>query len=184
MYTITRQIGCDIGHRVPTHGSKCKNVHGHRYTIEATCLSKQVHREGEQKDMILDFGFLKEEMMNVIDKACDHGFICWRDDPLLPLFLANDNEDLHGENLRRIDKKIQEFGECVIEPPKTTIGKLNIVPFIPTAEKLAEHWYKKLYKRVFVRSEEQAVLSKIKVWETPNCTAEYIGGVEEWLKRS
>ena len=34
---LTRRIGIDMGHRVPDHGSKCRNPHGHRYEILATC---------------------------------------------------------------------------------------------------------------------------------------------------
>jgi 6-pyruvoyltetrahydropterin/6-carboxytetrahydropterin synthase len=168
MYTITRQIGVDAGHRVPTHGSKCKNVHGHRYTIEATCVAKSTHTEGEQQDMILDFGFLKEEMMKQIDEPCDHGFIIWRKDELLKYFLTG---NIESEVFERIDKRIVIAGECILEIPVSLIGKMCVVPFIPTAEKLAEHWFDKLKTRVEIRSKGVAKLMQVKVWETPNCSA-------------
>lgn len=170
MYTITRQIGIDSGHRVPTHGSKCKNVHGHRYTIEATCVADAIHEEGEQQDMILDFGFLKEEMMKQIDEPCDHGFIIWHKDELLKYFLTG---SIESEVFERIDKRIRMAGECVLETPVSLIGKMCIVPFIPTAERLAEHWFNKLAPGVVERSRGLAKLMQLKVWETPNCNAVY-----------
>ena len=59
---ITREIGIDMAHRVTHHGSKCKNIHGHRYTIHAM-VKGPLFESGEQQGMVLDFGFLKEEMM-------------------------------------------------------------------------------------------------------------------------
>lgn len=82
-HEITRQIGIDAGHRVPFHGSKCRHLHGHRYTIEATCRGKLI-AAGEQSGMVLDFGFLKDEMMSVIDAPADHAMLIWRGDELLP----------------------------------------------------------------------------------------------------
>jgi 6-pyruvoyltetrahydropterin/6-carboxytetrahydropterin synthase len=79
-FSITRSIGVDYGHRVMTHGSKCRSIHGHRGTIEVTCAGSALHESGEQAEMVLDFGFLKDAMMNVIDKSIDHGFIASVDD--------------------------------------------------------------------------------------------------------
>ena len=80
-HRITREIGIDAGHRVPDHGSKCRNIHGHRYRVLATCEGP-LARVGEQTGMVLDFGFLKEEMMTQIDAPCDHGMIMAASDTL------------------------------------------------------------------------------------------------------
>ena len=168
-YTISREIGIDCGHRVPTHGSKCKNVHGHRYTILAICKAEDVHEEGEQKDMILDFGFLKDEMMNEIDTPCDHGFIMWNQDELLERFIKN----LDSYTPEAIDRKLLTQDYVELGKNYTHIGKMYVVDFIPTAEKLAEHWFNRLAPRVKERSKGLARLSAIKVWETPNCSAVY-----------
>ena len=86
-FTITRRIGIDAGHRIATHGSKCRHLHGHRYTIEATCRATVLRSAGEQTDMVLDFGFLKDEMLRHIDVPCDHGLILSVDDAdMLSLF--------------------------------------------------------------------------------------------------
>jgi hypothetical protein len=36
-------------------------------------LGSALHKSGEQAEMVLDFGFLKDAMMDVIDKSIDHG---------------------------------------------------------------------------------------------------------------
>jgi 6-pyruvoyltetrahydropterin/6-carboxytetrahydropterin synthase len=163
MYTITREIGIDMGHRVPTHGSKCKNMHGHRYTIQAMCSAHKLIQSGVQESMVLDFGFLKEEMMANIDHPCDHGTVFWDQDEILQTLPIN-------MDLARSEIAYQGF-----RGPTTEIRgwKLYIVPFIPTAENLAKHWFERLKKRVEIASEGQAELKGVKVWETPNCTAEY-----------
>jgi 6-pyruvoyltetrahydropterin/6-carboxytetrahydropterin synthase len=152
-FQITREIGIDAGHRVTYHGSKCRNVHGHRYTVQATCEGP-LYREGEQQGMVLDFGFLKEEMMSEIDEPCDHGMILWDQDPLVPLFLP---------------QSFTVTGSVNHGP----MGKVYIVPFVPTAENLARHWFERLAPRVTARTKDQAWLKSITVWETPNCMAKY-----------
>ena len=166
MYTITREIGIDAGHRVMTHGSKCRNLHGHRYRIQATCIANELHTSGEQTDMVLDFGFLKEEMMKEIDEPCDHGFIFCIDDPWITRFL-----DYEGRESARTVIKVG--GCCPVSAEGSEMGKLYVVPFIPTAEKLAEHWFMRLAPRVAERSGGLASLIRVCVWETPNCKAEY-----------
>lgn len=156
MHTATRQIGIDMGHRVTNHGSKCRNIHGHRYTIEAT-IGGELIPDGASEGMVLDFSFLKEEMMNEIDAPCDHGLCLWASDPLLqtPVF-------------PRPSPDFREFEETMWEG-----GKLYILHVVPTAENLAEHWYRRLAPRIRQRSGGQADLVSVRVWETPNCFVDY-----------
>lgn len=163
-HLITREIGIDAGHRVTYHGSKCKNLHGHRYTIQATCVGP-LFIEGEQQGMVLDFGFLKDEMMKEIDAPCDHGTILWINDPFTDEFLYGD--EALCEEMRK-DVEAIGYAGCV-----SKFGKLYIVPFVPTAENLARHWFERLAPRVKARTGDQAELLKVKVYETPNCSAEY-----------
>ena len=164
-HSITRSIGIDMGHRVTFHGSKCKNLHGHRYEVLATCEGP-LFTEGEQAGMIIDFGFLKEEMMNEIDTPCDHGTCLWIDDPFVEQFLEGktsfDRDFIKGE--------IKDNGYWT---GAGVFGKLYLVPFVPTAENLARHWFERLESRVVERTIGNATLLKVKVYETPNCSAEY-----------
>ena len=163
-HLITREIGIDAGHRVTYHGSKCKNIHGHRYTVQASCVGP-LFAEGEQQGMVLDFGFLKEEMMNEIDAPCDHGTVLWLDDPIVKMSLQDKVWHIAFQ-------AIQQNGFHLIIGNEI-FGKLYLVPFVPTAENLARHWYQRRAPRVKARTDGQATLSGIKVWETPNCAAEY-----------
>jgi 6-pyruvoyltetrahydropterin/6-carboxytetrahydropterin synthase len=170
-YTVTRQIGIDAGHRIATHGSKCRHMHGHRYAIEATCRAMHLHQAGEQTGMVLDFGFLKEEMMAVIDAPCDHGFIvAWDDLEVLGMFVpAGKSLADWQEDLRAAVRAAGYAG-----PEGCRMGqKLYVVPFQPTAECLARHWFERLRPAVERRSDGLAALTCVRVWETPNCYAEY-----------
>lgn len=161
---IMREIGIDAGHRIPNHGSKCRSVHGHRYTIQAYCKGP-LEPEGSSEGMVLDFGFLKEEMMSEIDTPCDHGLIMWWHDRFTPWLMGLD----HGEGastFRAMDKtKPQNVNGL--------LGKLYLVPFVPTAENLARHWFERLAPKVLSRSGHRATLVRVRVGETPNCWASY-----------
>ncbi len=172
-FTVTRSIGIDAGHRIATHGSKCRHMHGHRYTIEAACRAVALHRDGEQTDMALDFGFLKEEMLAAIDAPCDHGFILACDDDEALALFAPEAAALASwlDGLRR---EVAAAGFAL--PEGCRLGqKLYVVPFQPTAERLARHWFERLAPAVARRSDGLAELAAVKVWETPNCWAEYGG---------
>lgn len=170
-YTVTRQIGIDAGHRIATHGSKCRHMHGHRYLIEATCRALHLHQSGEQTGMVLDFGFLKEEMLAVIDEPCDHGFIvAWDDDEVLAMFAPA--EPPLPQWLDSLRQMVRADGYA--RPEGCRMGqKLYVVPFQPTAECLARHWFERLHPAVAQRSDDLARLTCVRVWETPNCYAEY-----------
>ncbi len=86
MISCTRKISFDAGHRVVGHGGKCKDLHGHRYTIEATFETEILDDLG----MVIDFGDIKEILGTWIDKNWDHTMILSRDDKEL------------GENIARI----------------------------------------------------------------------------------
>lgn len=166
-FTISREIGIDAGHRVMTHGSKCKNLHGHRYKIQATCSAKILIDAGEQTSMVIDFGFLKGLMMDYIDEPCDHGMIMFAGDPMLKKFF-HDIRDLE-----QAQSEVSEYGQAQCN---SIFGKLYIVGFIPTAEQLAKHWYYRLALKVEEVTHDVAKLESITVHETPNCQATYSGG--------
>lgn len=167
-HLITREIGIDMGHRVTHHGSKCKNLHGHRYTIQATCEGP-LFTEGEQQGMVLDFGFLKDEMMKHIDVPCDHGTCLWVEDPFTKDFTGYNNDDM-----KKLTHVVKTNGGVIIN---SKFGKLYVVNFVPTAENLAKHWFELLIPAVASRTDNQAKLVQIKVWETPNCSASYPGSL-------
>jgi 6-pyruvoyltetrahydropterin/6-carboxytetrahydropterin synthase len=170
-FTVTRQIAIDAGHRVMTHGSKCRHLHGHRYLIEATCFAQHLQEQGEQADMVLDFGFLKEEMLAEIDAPCDHGFLAHVEDAeLLVMFQPPDHDA--DSWLASIRGAVKADGHCLTTA--TRMGtRLYVLDVNPTAEQLCRHWFRRLKPRVAARSGGLARLSEMVVWETPNCRASY-----------
>ncbi len=170
-FTVTRQIAIDAGHRVMTHGSKCRHLHGHRYTIEATCTSAHLQANGEQSDMVLDFGFLKEEMLAVIDGPCDHGFLAHVDDTELLAMFRPETTDAERW-LASIRAAVAERGYCLTTATRLAT-KLYVLDANPTAEQLCRHWFSRLKPLVERRSGGLALLGEVVVWETPNCRASY-----------
>lgn len=170
-FTVTRQLSIDAGHRVMTHGSKCRHLHGHRYSIEATCHAEQLQRGGEQSDMVLDFGFLKEAMIEVIDEPCDHGFLAFVDDiELLDMFSPDDHEATAW--ITQVRARVERDGFCLTNNTRMAT-KLYVLGANPTAEQLSRHWFDRLKPLVAIRSGGQAWLQEVVVWETPLCKATY-----------
>jgi len=168
MNRITAQIGIDMAHRVPDHGSKCRNLHGHRYLIIATAEGDLASR-GEEKGMVMDFGFLKELMMSEIDERCDHGLCLYVHDPAAAHIL--------GAQYRGACSIVEADGDAsILNPPDANpfgAGKILLMCEVPTAENLAALWFYWLAEPVKVRSGGRARLVSIKIWETPNFSAEY-----------
>jgi len=163
MFEITRQIGIDAGHRIPNHLSKCRNVHGHRYEIMATCRSDELVEGGNEEGMVMDFSFLKEEMMCAIDECCDHSFIISSEDKsMINTFGVSLSDVINVRNTGE--------GQLVDNEIK---NKVYMIPFSPTAENLAKHWYGLLAKQIKKRTNGLAWLHKIVVYETPNSSATY-----------
>lgn len=175
---ITKYIEIDAGHRVVSHDSKCRNVHGHRYKVEASCVGN-LHTVGSQEGMVLDFSFLKEELVNVVDRLCDHAFILYKEDTeLVKAFLPLYNIETHimdtSDCFSYSTEAIGLNGYCVAKSIISPVcGKIYLVDFTPTAENLAAHWYSLLAPAVERRSSGLALLTSIQVWETPTSTAIY-----------
>jgi 6-pyruvoyltetrahydropterin/6-carboxytetrahydropterin synthase len=112
---ITKEIEIDMGHRVMNHKSKCRNLHGHRYKIEVGVNDKVVDTRGiSDEGMVIDFGDLKQIMMEEIDAKLDHGTMVSVEDEMLSNFLLG------------------------------TDWKYTVVDFIPTAENIAKYLFWKL----------------------------------------
>ena len=77
--TCTRRIEFDAAHRVAGHEGKCKNLHGHRYALEATFAARTLDDIGR----VVDFAVIKELLGSWIDGNWDHTTILFdKDKPL------------------------------------------------------------------------------------------------------
>lgn len=78
--TVSRYIEFDAGHRVARHGSKCANLHGHRYRLTVTVAGEILEDESAEHGMVIDFARVKAALM-VLHDRWDHRFLLGVDDP-------------------------------------------------------------------------------------------------------
>ena len=144
--SVTRQIGFDMGHRVPNHSSKCRNVHGHRYTAFITLKGDTVGLTGDSSEgMVVDFSDIKTVAQGFIDLYLDHGYM--------------GHETLDKTML---DTLVGMGSKCIS------------VKFIPTAENIAAWLFSMLEQRfseVYGGKEGYDFhLDNVELFETPNCS--------------
>jgi len=139
--TCTRRLEFDAAHRVMEHESKCKNLHGHRYVLEATFHSQALDSIGRT----IDFGTIKQILGEWIDKNWDHATI-----------------------LNEADKAL---GASIAAHTHQSIFYL---PYNPTAENMATYLLEIVIPSLF--NNFSAICTKVKIWETPNCSAEATAG--------
>ena len=76
MLSCTRRIEFDAAHRILNHESKCKMLHGHRYSLELTFSSKELDKLGR----VIDFGNVRDIIGKWIDDNLDHNTILSQND--------------------------------------------------------------------------------------------------------
>jgi len=88
MLTITRKLEFDAGHRIPDHKSQCRNLHGHRYTVEITLTGRVIDIEGSSDNgMIMDFSDVKAIAKQHLVDVWDHAFLVYAKDTAVREFL-------------------------------------------------------------------------------------------------
>ncbi len=144
--TVTRRVEFDAGHRIPDHGSKCRNIHGHRYVLEVTATGKIIDSFGEpDHGMLIDFGELKKVMMDVIGEPWDHSLILWNEDPLCnPEFL-------------------QMLASVM---PLDHDHKTVVLACVPTVENLANVAFERISEALQYSNLQ---ITQVRLYETPNC---------------
>ena len=148
MLTITRKLEFDAGHRIPDHNSQCRNLHGHRYTLEITLIGKVIEHEGyADNGMIMDFTDVKALARKNLVDLWDHAFLVYEKDVAVKDFLNS------------------------LPNHKTVV--LNRVPTVENLAQIAFEILKPVYQDRFSTG---LALSKIKLFETPNCWAEVCDG--------
>ncbi len=141
---ITRRLEFDAGHRIPNHEGHCRHIHGHRYVIEVTLLGDVLNHQGYADDgMVLDFGDIKKLTNELIVSKWDHAFLVAKEDQSLVNFLGS------------------------IPDHKTVI-----LEAIPTVENLAQTAFS-ILEPVFKNNFSGRLnLSRLRLYETPNCWAD------------
>jgi 6-pyruvoyltetrahydropterin/6-carboxytetrahydropterin synthase len=145
MLTVTRKLEFDAGHRIPNHVSQCRNLHGHRYVLELTLIGNVIDQEAHSSQgMLMDFSDIKRIAKQYVVDLWDHAFLVYEG-----------------------DEKVVDFLKGMSD------HKTVILPVIPTAENLVSCIFNILaphYESVFGN---QLSLAKVRLYETPNCWADY-----------
>lgn len=137
MYIIKTEQSFDSAHFLSGYDGKCSNLHGHRWRVVAEVCDEQLQQEGQLRGMVTDFGDIKNDLKKLADDY-DHAFIY-------------EESSLKEKTL----EALQEEGFHLI-----------CVPFRPTAENFAKHFFEILKEKGYqVRS--------VAVYETPNNCAVY-----------
>ncbi len=145
---ITRKLEFDAGHRISTHDSQCRHLHGHRYVIEITLSGNIISEKGgAQQGMVMDFSEVKRIAKKALVDKWDHAFLVYSG-----------------------DTPVMDFLQSLLDH-KTVV--LNVQP---TAENLAviafgilDEAYQDIYGN-------HLQLERVRLFETPNCWADAIRG--------
>jgi 6-pyruvoyltetrahydropterin/6-carboxytetrahydropterin synthase len=141
---ITTRLEFDAGHRIPSHKSQCRNLHGHRYVIEITLSGDIIQREGvSEQGMVMDFSDVKAIARAEVVDRWDHAFLVYRGDTQVMEFLAT-------------------------MPDHKTV----VMETVPTAENMAAEAFRILdasYRDVYGN---HLRLERVRLYETPNSWAD------------
>ncbi len=75
---ISSKLEFDAGHRIPSHNSQCRHLHGHRYAIEITLSGDIITDEGiAEQGMVMDYSEVKRIAKDVLVDKWDHAFLVY-----------------------------------------------------------------------------------------------------------
>jgi 6-pyruvoyltetrahydropterin/6-carboxytetrahydropterin synthase len=144
---ITTRLEFDAGHRIPSHKSQCKNLHGHRYAIEITLSGDIISQEDTSENgMVMDFSDVKKIAKTTVVDVWDHAFLVYQHDLEVLNFLNT-------------------------LPNHKTV----IFPTVPTAENMAAEAFKILKTQYQDTYGNHLKLEKVRLYETPNNWADALG---------
>ena len=69
--SITCVASFAAAHRLPEHQGKCRDLHGHTYTVEVS-VGGVPEREGPSTGMVMDFSDLRERIGKLVIEPLDH----------------------------------------------------------------------------------------------------------------
>ena len=82
---IAKEFHWEMGHRLPEHFGKCKNIHGHSYKMIV-----ELEGDVESSGMVMDYYDVKK-IVNPIVEQLDHAFLVYKNDKDIIEFLDKMN---------------------------------------------------------------------------------------------
>lgn len=144
---ITTRLEFDAGHRIPSHKSQCRNLHGHRYALEITLSGDIISQENSSENgMVMDFSDVKSIARQSVVDVWDHAFLVYKNDTVILDFLNT-------------------------LPDHKTV----VMECVPTAENLAAEAFKILKENYQDTFGNHLKLERVRLYETPNSWADALG---------
>lgn len=141
---ITTRLEFDAGHRIPSHKSQCRNLHGHRYALEITLSGDIISADNlSENGMVMDFSDVKAIARQSVVDVWDHAFLVYKKDHVILDFLNT------------------------LPDHKTVV--MNTVP---TAENLAAEAFNILKANYHDTFGNHLKLERVRLYETPNSWAD------------
>lgn len=135
MFKIRSETEFDMAHYLSGYEGKCANIHGHRYRLVVTFSSRQLHLDGQLRDMVEDFTVVKKALKE-IGEGFDHKLV------------IEDNEE--G---KRVCRELNQY-------------EVVLVPYRPTAERMAQDIYRRLQA-------QGLPVREVELFETPTNSCIY-----------
>lgn len=115
--TIARSFTLEMAHVLENHKGKCRNIHGHSYTVEVELSGQLCREKGHPAEgMLMDYKDLKTLVGQELVEPFDHSLLVHKRAALAP---AVSNK---------------------------AFGKTVLLDFRPTCENLASHFAQKIVK--------------------------------------
>lgn len=144
---ITTRLEFDAGHRIPSHKSQCRNLHGHRYAIEITLSGDIIQKKGiSEQGMVMDFSDVKAIARREIVDKWDHAFLVYQGDTAVLAFLNT-------------------------LPDHKTV----VMHEVPTAENMAAEAFRILQACYQDTYGNHLKLERVRLYETPNSWVDALG---------
>ncbi len=137
MFILETEQSFDAAHFLSGYAGKCRNIHGHRWRVIARIADSSLSKDTQTRDMLIDFGDFKDILAEMTGQL-DHTLII-------------ETGSLMPETLAALEKE----GFAVTQ-----------FPFRPTAERLAEYFFKEFRQR-------SCPVISVSVYETPGNSATY-----------
>lgn len=78
---ISKEFKWEMGHRLPFHSGKCKNIHGHTYKMRV-----EIEGDLDENGMVIDYYDISEIISPIVDEL-DHSFMVKETDKVIIDFL-------------------------------------------------------------------------------------------------
>lgn len=122
---ISKEFKWEMGHRLPFHSGKCKNIHGHTYKMRV-----EIEGDLDENGMVMDYYDVSEIISPVVDEL-DHSFM-----------------------VKESDKEIIDFldklkSKKVVVPFETTAENITLHLLEKIKERITSERIKKIKVRVY-----------------------------------